>query len=106
MLLVLSDRCLPLDHLHFHRAGHEELTAVLTISRLLIAIAILLLLSKDGVVLCTSVAVGMVLILLMVSDPLSRGCNIATAGLVTTSAAAGCSNFSRILIVSIQLMDV
>lgn len=104
MLLVLSNRRFPLDHLHFHGTGYKELTAVLTISRLVIAI--LLLLSKDGVVLCASVAVALVLILLMVSDSLCRGCNIATAGLVTTSASTGCSNFSRILIVSIQLMDV
>jgi len=67
VLLVLRNGRFPLDHLHFHSSGYEELTPVLTVG------CFLLLLSKDRVSLASVVAALVVgVLLLMVSYALSR----------------------------------
>lgn len=85
MLLVLSHWSFPLDHLHFHGTGHEELPAVLLVSTLFSRDV----LSEYGVVLSLRVALTAAVVHLMISDALSRrGNHVAAAGLVATTSTA------------------
>lgn len=100
MLLVLSNGRFPLYHLHFHSSRHEKLGAILAVS------TFLLLLLEDGIVLCSIVAMALVVVLLVVSYTLGGGRYVTTSRLVAASASTSSSDLCRVLVVSIELMDV
>jgi len=102
VLLVLSNGRFPLYHLHFHSSRHEKLGAILAVS------TFLLLLLEDGIVLrsIVAVAVALVVVLLVVSYTLGGGRYVTTSRLVATSASTSSSDLCRVLVVSIELMDV
>lgn len=100
MLLVLSNGRFPLYHLHFHSSRHEKLGAILAVS------TFLLLLLEDGIVLCSIVAMALVVVLLVVSYTLGWGRYVTTSRLVAASASTSSSDLCRVLVVSIELMDV
>jgi hypothetical protein len=100
VLLVLSNGRFPLYHLHFHSSRHEKLGAILAVS------TFLLLLLEDGIVLRSIVAMALVVVLLVVSYTLGGGRYVATSRLVAASASTSSSDLCRVLVVSIELMDV
>ena len=100
MLLVLSNGRFPLYHLHFHSSRHEKLGAILAVS------TFLLLLLEDGIVLRSVVAMALVVVLLVVSCTLGGGRYVTTSRLVAASASTSSSDLCRVLVVSIELMDV
>lgn len=101
MLLVLSNGRFPLYHLHFHSSRHEKLGAILAVSTFL-----LLLLLEDGIVLRSIVAMALVVVLLVVSYTLGGGRYVTTSRLVAASASTSSSDLCRVLVVSVELMDV